>query len=240
MARHTRVRLSLLKALEEDRYDLLPPPTFIKGFLYSYAKYMGLRPETVLDLFEQMTREQTAVQEEKSVPIKKRSRKKIVLGCLLAAVAAAAIAFALIQFLPSTPTEPSGPPPPPMAQEVAPSPAPALAPEAPPPEMIQPENSLPPSVGSQPEQSISLQIKAIERTWIRIQVGDESPREIMLQPGETIFFGQTGRIHLVVGNAGGVDLVFNGKSLERYGKAGEVVTLLFTPQGAEVIKARTE
>jgi hypothetical protein len=37
----------------------------------------------------------------------------------------------------------------------------------------------------------------------------------------------------LVGNAGGLDIIFKGKSLERFGKSGEVVDLVFTPQGVE-------
>jgi len=42
------------------------------------------------------------------------------------------------------------------------------------------------------------------------------------------------RIELIVGNAGGVDLVFNEKPLEKLGKSGEVVARTFTPQGMEM------
>jgi hypothetical protein len=37
----------------------------------------------------------------------------------------------------------------------------------------------------------------------------------------------------LVGNAGGLDIIFKGKSLGRFGKSGEVVNLIFTPQGVE-------
>jgi hypothetical protein len=36
-----------------------------------------------------------------------------------------------------------------------------------------------------------------------------------------------------VGNAGGLDLIFNERPLERFGKSGEVVTLIVTFQGVE-------
>jgi cytoskeletal protein RodZ len=42
VSKNTRVRGPILKAIEEDRYDLLPSPIFVKGFLTSYAKYVGL------------------------------------------------------------------------------------------------------------------------------------------------------------------------------------------------------
>jgi hypothetical protein len=37
-----------------------------------------------------------------------------------------------------------------------------------------------------------------------------------------------------LGNAGGLDLVLNGKPLGKPGRSGEVLTLTVTPQGMEV------
>ena len=53
VSRNTRVREHLLRALEEDRYDLLPSATFVKGFLTSYAKYVGLDPNDALLRFQE-------------------------------------------------------------------------------------------------------------------------------------------------------------------------------------------
>ena len=35
----TKIREPLLKAIEEDRYEFLPP-TYVKGFLNAYARYL--------------------------------------------------------------------------------------------------------------------------------------------------------------------------------------------------------
>ncbi len=43
----TKIHIRILKKLEEDDYVSLPSPTFIKGFLKTYAKYLGLDPEDV-------------------------------------------------------------------------------------------------------------------------------------------------------------------------------------------------
>jgi hypothetical protein len=39
---------------------------------------------------------------------------------------------------------------------------------------------------------------------------------------------------MILGNAGGIDLILNGKPLEKFGKSGEVFILTFTSQGVEV------
>ncbi len=40
--KHTKIRKELLKALEEDDYDKLPPLTFIQGFIKNYGKFLNL------------------------------------------------------------------------------------------------------------------------------------------------------------------------------------------------------
>ena len=52
VARNTRVREYFLRAIEDDRCDLLPAAPFVKGFLHSYARYLGLDPNEVLLRFQ--------------------------------------------------------------------------------------------------------------------------------------------------------------------------------------------
>ena len=52
----TKVKEPILKAIEEDQYASLPSPTYVKGFLLSYAKYIGLDPNDVLLRYESRLR----------------------------------------------------------------------------------------------------------------------------------------------------------------------------------------
>jgi cytoskeletal protein RodZ len=38
----THIRTRYLRALEEERFDLLPGPAYVRGFLRTYADYLGL------------------------------------------------------------------------------------------------------------------------------------------------------------------------------------------------------
>lgn len=40
--KHTKIRKEMLKALEEDNFDKLPPLTFIQGFVKNYGKFLGI------------------------------------------------------------------------------------------------------------------------------------------------------------------------------------------------------
>ncbi|HUQ23645.1 MAG TPA: helix-turn-helix domain-containing protein [Gaiellaceae bacterium] len=45
----TKIRGKYLRALEEERFELLPSHTYIKGFLRSYAEYLGLDGQLYVD-----------------------------------------------------------------------------------------------------------------------------------------------------------------------------------------------
>jgi hypothetical protein len=45
----TKIRGKYLRALEEERFDLLPSDTYVKGFLRTYADYLGLDGQLYVD-----------------------------------------------------------------------------------------------------------------------------------------------------------------------------------------------
>ncbi|MBL7251504.1 RodZ domain-containing protein [Alloalcanivorax sp. C16-2] len=53
VSKHLRLSLSYLRALEEDDYDRLPEPPFIKGYLRNYARFLGLPAEELARRFQQ-------------------------------------------------------------------------------------------------------------------------------------------------------------------------------------------
>jgi beta-lactam-binding protein with PASTA domain len=50
----TRVRGKYLRALEEADWGSLPEPLYVKGFLRSYARYLGLDPLTILAQYDRL------------------------------------------------------------------------------------------------------------------------------------------------------------------------------------------
>src|SRR5690349_14325837 len=45
----TKVRSKYLRALEEEEFDVLPAPTYVRGFLRTYADYLGLDGQLYVD-----------------------------------------------------------------------------------------------------------------------------------------------------------------------------------------------
>jgi cytoskeleton protein RodZ len=50
VASATRVRAEYLRALEADQSERLPAPVYAKGYLRTYARYLGLDPEPLVEL----------------------------------------------------------------------------------------------------------------------------------------------------------------------------------------------
>src|SRR5512134_3844420 len=45
----TKIRPKYLRALEDERFDILPAPTYVRGFLRSYAESLGLDGQPFVD-----------------------------------------------------------------------------------------------------------------------------------------------------------------------------------------------
>ena len=49
----TKIRAKYLRALENEEWDLLPGPTFVKTFLRTYAEYLELDPRLLVEEYRQ-------------------------------------------------------------------------------------------------------------------------------------------------------------------------------------------
>jgi len=58
----TKIRAKYLRALENEEWDLLPGPTFVKTFLRTYADYLGLDARNLVEEYRARY-ERPAVQE---------------------------------------------------------------------------------------------------------------------------------------------------------------------------------
>jgi cytoskeletal protein RodZ len=58
-SRDTRIRRAYLEALESEDAAALPAPVYTRGFLRTYAEYLGLNPQAMVDLFQPPARRET-------------------------------------------------------------------------------------------------------------------------------------------------------------------------------------
>jgi cytoskeletal protein RodZ len=71
----------------------------------------------------------------------------------------------------------------------------------------------------------NLIIKAKKETWISLKIDGKIHKEMLLKAGERFEIRIKKTADLLIGNAGGVDIEFNGKTLNPVGKPGQVVHL---------------
>ena len=257
VAKNTRVREHILKAIEEDQHHLLPPATYVKGFLLAYARYLGLDPNDVLLRYEKVLKGEPIPRPSAQPPKPKQEipptqaskpKQKVLWNTKQTWVVVGVIVASFVVFYffsPYSSKPPMEPIPGKLVAEkkspIAPSPPVIATPHTPQGKpVVQEKKPLAPSApvtattSVQEKKPISLQLKAIEETWLSLQVDDQSGKEMILKPGEGITIQASGRILMKLGNAGGLDLVLNGKPLGRSGRSGEVLNLIVTSQGVEV------
>lgn len=216
VSKQIKVREPFLRAVEEDRRELLPSVTYVKGFLSAYAKYLGLDFNEVILRYEAESEGEPVVQPEV------RSQKRMVWNPkYLWTIGGVIIVGFVVLFLLLSPSQPPIVPLPPKPE------AKKTVPEPPSPSVSEKSPVL------EEKKGISLGVKAVERTWVAIQIDDQPVREATFQPGESFTYRAAKRIELLLGNAGGLDMTFNERPLEKFGQSGQVVTVIFTPQGAE-------
>ncbi len=69
----TKIRSKYIRALEEEDFDALPGDTYVRGFLRTYADFLGLDGEIYVD--EYASRFLTAWNEEELAPVRVRPRR---------------------------------------------------------------------------------------------------------------------------------------------------------------------
>lgn len=94
----TKISRRLLEALEEDRFDSLPGGIFRKAFLKSYANYMGMNEEQVLQEYT-LAFESPPLNPEEKQQTGKASREPKRAGALLIAGILALLILGVVYFL---------------------------------------------------------------------------------------------------------------------------------------------
>ena len=94
----TKIRPKYLRALEDERFDILPAPTYVRGFLRSYAEALGLDGQPFVDEYNSRftVGEDDAPLRARSAPPLRRERAPRESRLAAIALVAIAIATALV------------------------------------------------------------------------------------------------------------------------------------------------
>ena len=202
IARSTRVGRRHLEALESDSWGELPSPVFVKGFIRAYCEFLEASPDETLGLYREATGETVKPERVQSATHTPPSRRVgPLMVSLVLFIALGASLFALRIGLKSSP-------PPAPAVPVQPAPVPAGEPRP---------------AGQR------LLIRAVEPTWIRVQVDEGQVAEELMQAGAVREWTAARRFVLTVGNAGGLEVDLNGRRIPALGAKGAVIQRLVLP-----------
>lgn len=215
VARETKIRVSFLQAIEEDRFDLLPGGIFSRNFLRAYARYLGMDEEGVVKSFVQLC---PPSKEKKVTPsllvVEELKRGRSFYHIIILIILILLLGYLLWvkgwgfrgenmdnlqQMEKPTATE----------KEMA------VLPE---------RRELLPAIEepSAEEAGFLMELIAIDSCWIEVLADDRLVAYQLLQLGEKLTLVAHQRFSLTLGNAGAVQITLNGKRLRPLGRLGEV------------------
>jgi hypothetical protein len=95
----TKIRGKYLRALEEEHFEVLPAETYVKGFLRTYAEYLGLDGQLYVDEYNSrfvIGEEQTEARARRSAARPQRRNRRIETNVVLVALAAIAVLTVIV------------------------------------------------------------------------------------------------------------------------------------------------
>ncbi len=282
IADELKISASMLKAIEEERFDKLPGGVFARSFVRQYARFLELDEDEIVDGLKHVLQPAPENPHERhlpetEIPLPRMSGWQAVsdqgirwsssvgaLAVMVIVMLACAGAYAWWQrarhpasarvkapvAAQSTKTEaaqtvqpapppavpdPSANPTPTAAVDPAPSdkkesfgPAPAAVPVP----ATRPEI---PAAEPNPNAAVRVEVVAQESSWISARADGQYSFSGVLEANQTHTFAANRNVLLKLGNAGGVEIRLNGKSIGTPGAKGAVRTIQLTSGGFQMV-----
>jgi cytoskeleton protein RodZ len=246
VARETRVPLRHLNAIEAGNFSSLPALAYSIGFVRTYARYLGLDPDAAARQYKAETTQVESSLMAAPVEIDAESRlpgRKVIFGSVaaLASIVAIIVAYSALKGddaetaasppLAETTAQPAAQTAPVLSTTAAPPVTETLTPPAP---AADPTLATPAAVPAplpSPNGPVlagvpttGMVLRAKEDSWIKVTDGGPVSLKIgILKAGETYSVPQVPNLRLQTGNAGGLELIYNGRLLPPLGAKGEVL-----------------
>lgn len=234
-----KIHPRVLQLLEEDRFEKLPSPLFVRSFLRSYADFLEVNSDELLQAYEREGRREP----EQVIflrPAEERLRAERSREFPWAAVAgvAAAVAFTGLVFggaaLLKRIEWPKAPPKPARVErkavpKAAPAPAPASAAKR---EWLRSveQGNFPKIAKRTP---LELTVKAVDNVWLRVTAdGQVVFQQTMRRGASNVWSAKTG-LEIWTGNSSNMALSLNGYPLGSPGK-GVVKKMVINHEGVKI------
>lgn len=215
VSRETRIGIYTLLLLEREDHANLPAEVFVKGFIRAYAKIISVDGDAAvqrylasLDVFKKNVRIAKDLIQSRT---KFWSHLLLALGALACIIIVSVFTLSIFRQPPTTDSSLN-----PQAVNAGD--------EVVVPKVFQTSGSPEEHSGNTIEKLL-LKIITLQKTWIKIIIDDQSPKEYSLNPGDQLEIEARLSFNLLIGNASGVKLFLNEKILEVPGRRGQVVNI---------------
>lgn len=221
-----KIPVRYLRALEEERFDVFDAPQYAKGFVRSYAEFLGLDPEPLVAEVGRVlggSRKLGLVAPSGEVPIRPaappaRWKRWLAWAALAAAAGILMVGYVGYQQLRAFYTATTPPPVERPTPQAEPAPEPPREPAASP--------RLPLAIAGEP--TVRLVLTAEDVSWLRVVADGRRVFEGFVRTGERREWEAQDTLSVVIGNAGGVRVQVNQEDLGVLGAPGEVIRRTFS------------
>ncbi len=228
VSKATKMSGLILEALEADHFSVLPAPVYVKGHLRTYARFLGMNEDAVVDKYLRFTQQQEheELDEWDAVELELHEEKRRVgRRWVWIAVAVAVVATVIVwQAL----SRNSG------APEPATSISANTGTDAEPGPDADADISTPADISSPLRETVvddtmiewhklELLVVAKERTWLSVSVDGEPVADLTLERGEQRQWEADEFFQLNVGNGRGLELYLDGVLLGTAGSGSRLV-----------------
>lgn len=260
----TKISVRNLRALEQEKFELMPGGIFNRGFVRAYAKHLGLNDDQVVADYMEAAGEAAPAAEAPSPPEalaepENESQEStgqvpwaalvglLILGTVLLAVwsyrshrkgpegaieapgatsgaSAAPSGAPLTSYASSSPASES---------QVSVNAPVAAAGNSLPVRNVPVQNSPSASSNGSRKVGFDLSLRALDEVWLSTAVDGKPPSEMTMEDGQSLTVHAAERAILRVGNAGALQVAFNGQKVPVHGGDGDVRTLTFTEAGLQ-------
>lgn len=232
VARQTKISARFLEAIESENFDRLPGLVFTRNFIRQYADALKVDSDPLLaELPKAQENSFTVPQARQRIHPGESSwdpRWNSALASVLwfgLALGAAVGAYFYFNRPAQTSAKTIVPPATaPVAKNVVTDTQPRQAPFEPPP------TTAAPLISGKP---VQVTLTATEPAWVSITEDGKSSFSGTLQPNDRKDFSADSVVRIIAGNAGGLQISLNGKTLDPLGPKGQVRTVRLTAEGPQ-------
>jgi cytoskeletal protein RodZ len=220
----TRIRETVIRAIERDDFTPCGGNFYARGHIKGIARVVGVDPEPLIREYDEehggapgMPAAQAL---EPAIPVRFRERRSPNWSLAMAIALVLVVLYGVVRAIGGGGGDGHS-----VVQPAARAPATVTQTPTPTPSATHSD-----SVALAPPTDVTLRVRAKVTTWINVR--DSKGKQLfsgLLRRGDAKEWTARKRIRVVLGNAGGVALTVNGKSLGSPGSNGQVARLSFDP-----------